>query len=285
MILRPHAEADAFLAVARPILEPREAEVALLLGVALRLATGHPVGDGLPYLATVSDEGRVVACAVRTPPYGLILDVDPPDDRPIETVVEDLAVRRTRLPGVHARTGVAERFAEAWCRRPGDRAEISRRLRSYVLTEVIPPPTGTPGRLRAAERSDRATLVDWAREFIEEAIPDEPRQDPVATVDRMLNERALFVWDNGGPVSMAATTRPMPKGASISVVYTPEDQRGQGYASACVAALSQRVLDSGKAYCTLYTDLANPTSNAIYQRIGYQPLADFLDVRFTPVSD
>jgi len=72
----------------------------------------------------------------------------------------------------------------------------------------------------------------------------------------------------------------MPRGISVGLVYTPIDRRGQGYASACVAELSQKMLDQGKAYCTLYTDLSNPVSNAIYQRIGYRPFADFLDIRF-----
>jgi predicted GNAT family acetyltransferase len=83
-------------------------------------------------------------------------------------------------------------------------------------------------------------------------------------------------------VSMAAASRPTPNGCSISLVYTPPERRRLGYASGCVAELSQRLLDSGKSFCTLFADLDNPTSNAIYQRMGFQPLADFREIRFAP---
>jgi predicted GNAT family acetyltransferase len=79
---------------------------------------------------------------------------------------------------------------------------------------------------------------------------------------------------------MAAVSRPTPNGISVSLVYTPPEKRGNGYASACVAALSQRQLDAGKRFCTLFTDLSNSTSNALYQRVGYRPLAEFVEIRF-----
>ena len=73
---------------------------------------------------------------------------------------------------------------------------------------------------------------------------------------------------------MAGSSRGTPNGATISAVYTPPEHRGNGYASACVAALSQWLLDDGKHFCTLYTDLSNPTSNKIYQNVGYHRIAD-----------
>jgi predicted GNAT family acetyltransferase len=65
-----------------------------------------------------------------------------------------------------------------------------------------------------------------------------------------------------------------PSGMRVSWVYTPPEQRGHGYASALVAALTEQLLAAGNRCCFLYTDLANPTSNGIYQRIGYQPVCD-----------
>jgi predicted GNAT family acetyltransferase len=114
-------------------------------------------------------------------------------------------------------------------------------------------------------------------------VPNGPKPDVRATVERAIEDQALLVWDDGGVVSMCARSRPTPHGASISLVYTPPTLRGRGYASACVAEQSARILDSGRTFCTLFTDLANPTSNAIYQRIGYQPLADFRDICFSPM--
>jgi uncharacterized protein len=80
--------------------------------------------------------------------------------------------------------------------------------------------------------------------------------------------------------TMAASTRPTRNGITVNNVYTPPHQRKKGYASACVAALSQKQLDSGYKYCCLFTDLANPTSNQIYMDIGYQPVCDFGEHKF-----
>jgi predicted GNAT family acetyltransferase len=66
----------------------------------------------------------------------------------------------------------------------------------------------------------------------------------------------------------------------IGPVYTPPDYRGRGYASACTAALSQQMLYAGYQYCFLYTDLSNPTSNRIYQNIGYELVCDIDSYRF-----
>jgi predicted GNAT family acetyltransferase len=100
----------------------------------------------------------------------------------------------------------------------------------------------------------------------------------------MIEEGRLFFWDDSGPVSMAGLTRPTPHGISVSFVYTPPELRGRGYASAVVGRLSQRCLEEGRDFCTLYTDLSNPTSNSIYQRIGYRALADVTDLHFTDVK-
>ena len=153
------------------------------------------------------------------------------------------------------------------------------RQRLYRLTAVTPP-VGVRGQARWAEATDVELLVRWAGAFNAEAIPGSPPGDTTALVARHLAARTLLVWDNEGPVSMAASTRSTPHGGSVSLVYTPPEKRGHGYASACVAAFTQRILDSGKQFCTLFTDLANPTSNRIYQRMGYRPLAEFLEIRF-----
>ena len=91
---------------------------------------------------------------------------------------------------------------------------------------------------------------------------------------------AFLLWDDRGPVSTAMWTRPTPNGVTINGVYAPGARRSRGYASACVAALSQRMLDEGREFCCLYTDLSNPTSNDIYLSIGYQPVCDSDDYLF-----
>ncbi len=86
--------------------------------------------------------------------------------------------------------------------------------------------------------------------------------------------RTLYLWEDGDVVSLAGIGSPTPHGVRVGPVYTPPDRRGRGYASALVAGISQAALDAGRTFCFLFTDLANPTSNHIYETIGYRPVRD-----------
>ncbi len=274
-------DAAAFLDVAGPRLLAREAENALLLGVAAAVRDGRRYGPEPPFLACVVAGGAVTAAAVRTPPYNLLLSrATRPDWEPIAA---HLAAVGAALPGVNAEQDVALDFAEWWSAARGVGHEVAMRQRLYRLTAVAQP-VAVPGRARPAEAADARLLSAWVDAFSVEAIPGSPAGDAAALVARCVAAGALLVWDDGKPVSMAAATRSTPHGGSISLVYTPPDKRRRGYASACVASLSQRLLDSGKSFCTLFTDVANPTSNRIYHRMGYEPLADCLEIRFTDSS-
>jgi predicted GNAT family acetyltransferase len=92
--------------------------------------------------------------------------------------------------------------------------------------------------------------------------------------------RGLYVWEDQEPVSMVGYAGPTPNGIRVSAVYTPPERRNRGYASAGVAALSQMLLDGGRRFCFLFTDLANPTSNRIYQQIGYRAVCDVDECKF-----
>jgi predicted GNAT family acetyltransferase len=147
-------------------------------------------------------------------------------------------------------------------------------LRLFRL-ETVRPPAPVPGRLREALPQDRDLLVEWSAAFMAEALPDEPG-DPAAPIDLRLGRPGLvWIWEDGGiPVSTAHRTEPALGVVRVANVYTPPELRGRGYASACVAGLSQDALDHGVIHCALYTDLSNPTSNKIYQAIGYEPVGD-----------
>ena len=122
----------------------------------------------------------------------------------------------------------------------------------------------------------------WGRAFYHDCFGDTESPMDLGMITRnMLKDRALYFWTDPDPVSMAATTRPTVNGISISYVYTPPELRRKGYASAIVASVSQLMLDKGRKFCTLYTDQSNPTSNSIYQKIGYKPVADVVEVIFS----
>lgn len=265
--------ADAFLARAESWLLRAEAEHNLLLGLAHRLRASTEGYEPPIYLATVEDTDGVVGCAFRTPPFKLGLTRIPAGALP--ALVDDVAAVYASLPAVLGPEPEAHRVAELWAERKGIRAHPGMRQRIFQLERVIWPERPATGRLRVAEPEDRERVEHWIQAFSAEA--GTPMRGIGRMAEERIRERAIFLWEDVQPCSMAAWAGQSPNGVRIGYVYTPPELRGRGYASACVAEASQRALDAGRRFCFLYTDLANPTSNSIYQRIGYQPVCDVVD--------
>ena len=106
-----------------------------------------------------------------------------------------------------------------------------------------------------------------------------------SNAQQYIKDGQLYIWDDGGPVSIATETRPIRNGTTISTVYTPSEHRGKGYATSCVWSLTKKLLSGRYSFCSLYTDLSNPTSNSIYTKIGYVPLGDALSFDFAPPTN
>jgi predicted GNAT family acetyltransferase len=280
-MLTRHASAAGFLAAARPALEIEEAANNLILGLPLRILAQPDLVTTPPYFATVTVEGALRAAAVMTPPYNVIVwAAQSGAEEELGLIADDLLNDRWPVPGVGARVPTAEEFCEAWKARAGARVSLTGHRRIYRLDRVVAP-VWPPGEARLAEPADTALIAAWMEGFYRDAGIREPHE----TWESMARKRAqagdVLLWTLGGaPVSMAARSRVLPRGAVVSLVYTPAELRGHGYASAVVAALSQRLLDAGHQYCALYTDLANPTSNSIYQKIGYAPVSDAVEYAF-----
>ena len=279
------ATLHAFLERAGAFLLGDEACHNVLLGAPAALAARGGTPAPPPYLAVALDAGLVVAAALMTPPFRLILSRT---DRPqaLAAIARSLQATRMRPPGVHGPVPVGEQFARAWRELTGQRYEQGLAQRIYRL-ERVRPVDGVPGRFRQAQEADRPMLIRWVRAFLEEAFgEDRPPADPEQMVERRLKGPAegLYLWDDGGPRALAGFAGPTSNGIRVGPVYTPPEHRNRGYASACVAALSQLLLDRGRRFCVLYADTANPTSNRIYERIGYEPVCDVVDYRFRPTS-
>jgi hypothetical protein len=125
--------------------------------------------------------------------------------------------------------------------------------------------------------SDEKLVWEWMAGFVRDVGVSAP---PTGFVQSLLDERKLFFWDDDGPRCMVAAGRDSPHGACITTVYTPREHRRSGYATAAVAAISRNLLNAGKHFCCLYTDLSNPTSNSIYAKIGYEPVRDDVELVF-----
>jgi predicted GNAT family acetyltransferase len=177
------------------------------------------------------------------------------------------------LPGVVGPEQAAERFASMWGARSGRPAVLRMAEMVYALAQVIRP-AFCRGELREAEQRDGPILADWMVAFAKETGVD-AIADGVAFVRGKISARQLFVWEDGAPVSMVAWGGRTAHGTRVQYVYTPPSQRKKGYASAAVAALSERLLAEGSPRCFLFTNAANPTSNKIYQALGYEFVCHF----------
>jgi uncharacterized protein len=275
MRLTRHENADDFLARAGDFLAAREAEHNLILGIGSRLLR-EPLLYGEPaYLVTVEDEGKVVGVTMRTPPHNLILsEID--DENAIPLLLEDARAAFGTLPGVVGPKAPAAEFAELWQEATGGDARVEIEQRCF-RAEQVTPPENVAGAMRDYETRDRDVAVRWMDAFVAEALHGPEPESAEAFVDRRSDDpdAGLVLWeDDGEPVSFAGFGGRTPNGIRVGPVYTPPELRGRGYASALTAAITQRLLDEGMRFCFLFTDLANPTSNSIYQRIGYRPVGD-----------
>jgi predicted GNAT family acetyltransferase len=275
--LRRFREVGAFLDAAGDFLVAREAEHNLIFGICWSLRE-TPERYGEPYLAVVERGETVVAAAIQTPPFRLVLsEIDDPNV--IEAIVEDVLDRE--LPGVAGPAEQTAAFAQAWNARGGPTATLHMSERIYRLTAVRPP-RPVAGRFRMATAADRKLAIHWTEGFMRDAFGEVDPAEVAADVDRWLARRGrtLYLWEDGALVSMCGVGGQTPNGIRIGPVYTPPALRGRGYASALVAAVSQAELDAGRRFCFLFTDQANPTANHIYQVIGYEPIRDVDAYRF-----
>jgi uncharacterized protein len=277
-------DAAAFLSEAEELLLADEARHNLILGIA---GTVRDSPDIYPLRSfwLARHGSRVVGAAMRTPPYNLIL-ARPASPAALAALAEAVS---DELPGVVGSVPESEEFAELWAARAGVRARTNMRQGVYAL-EQVEPPLPAPGSPRVATADDRELVLRWWIAFGEEVLHEggPGRENAAAMVDHRLASPAsgIILWeDEGEPVSLAGWGGRTPNGIRIGPVYTPPELRGRGYATALTAELSQRLLDGrlfdgGRRFCFLYTDLANPTSNAIYERIGYRRVAESAEVVF-----
>ncbi|PYC66661.1 GNAT family N-acetyltransferase [Streptomyces tateyamensis] len=261
-------------------LRGRPVENTVLLTLTHQLAAGGAAG-GDPALGPRFGWWRpgpgepVAGACLQTPPQPIRLGTMPP------AAAVQLA-DTLPWPELAGAGGPADRtraFAQRWSERTGAAVTVNQEQRLFRLGGLTAP-TEVPGRLRRGTEADAELLVDWFARFAS-AVDFAPRDVP-GIIARRLGSDDLHLWEYpaGRPVSMAGLSPVLAGMTRIGPVYTPEDQRGRGYASAVTAAVSALGRERGAREVLLFTDLANPTSNSIYQKLGYRPVDDSVILDF-----
>jgi predicted GNAT family acetyltransferase len=230
------------------------------------------------YEDTQVDPAPILGAVFRTPPYELLLAQVPEPTMP--ELVDALRAASVNVPGVAGEAGTVDHFAELWTGGAGVAPAMRQRL--YQLGTLRPPSPPPPGEAHLAEPADLVLVANWYAAFQREAGAVPVDVEPIAR--ETIEQRLVWLWRNsaGAPVSLAARTQVVAGVARIGPVYTPPAGRRRGYAAAVTAACTEAALRAGASDVVLYTDLANPIPNKIYQRLGYLPKHDHHVVHFDP---
>jgi RimJ/RimL family protein N-acetyltransferase len=267
MIVRRYDTALAFLDAVGPTLRHRPVIHQVLLGIAHN-AVREPdrYGPGALFYG-VDHAGVPCGAALQTPPWAVQLS-DAPTDA-VRALAHAFAAEHA-IDAVSGPDDAPAEFASVYARERGTSFALAKTLGTFELRTVAPVPAA-PGRRSLARDEHAAVLQSWLEAFHAEAMPQDPAMRPDAGMRAAAGGRAHLWLDAGDrPVAFAVNNRDVEGWASIGPVYTPPAERGRGYATSLVAAVSRYLLAQGRPGCTLFTDLANPTSNAIYERIGYR---------------
>ena len=255
---------NEFYDIAFPFLLKKEVENGLQLSILNSLKKNiERYGEEPPVLCTVNEGDDIKLVSLRTPPYNQILSYTDKLET-IDILVNALIIRNDILPGVLGFKEGVERFTNLWCEKMGLKSQITMNERLYSLKKVVEETLGNNKFIKA--------LPDRSLEMIERSLKHF-RKD--------IHEGSMFLlFDNDLPVSMARRSGKSVNGIAVNLVYTPPSLRRNGYATECVAKLSNLLLEEGNKFCFLFTDLSNPTSNSIYQKIGYRPIIDVDEYHF-----
>jgi predicted GNAT family acetyltransferase len=274
-------DVDDFLARAGDFLRSRPALHTMPLSVTEKLRTLGTAAYGarVPVFGRLERAGKVHATFYRFASRSMSVTSLTPEEA--DTLAAHLAALGHALPSVTADHSTATAFAEAWQRRTGATPTLRVQLHLYRLGTLTPPEPVPAGRGRPAGEEDHEHLMRWCREFAADT-GEAVTIDAGSWASTKFAEKRYTFWEtpDGAPVSMAGVNPMVGGQVRVDPVYTPARLRGRGYAGAVTVEVSRAALTAGAADVVLFTNAANPTSNALYQRIGYRPVTDFASYDF-----
>jgi predicted GNAT family acetyltransferase len=281
--LAPDDDLGRFADLARPLLRGLgTVEHGLHLGVIGQIEAGFYDDHRL---WTVREGSDVVGVVLRTAPYPYAVALRP--DRSTTALAQAIVGAGLEVGDLTGASPVVEPLAIAWARLVG--GEATRLMAMHLLrcVELVPPTQPPPGGCRKASVEDLEVVLAFHGAFVREALPNESQdeEERAARVERRLRgEHGIHLWEDGEVVATAAIGMPAEGGERVAGVYTPPRSRGRGYASALVAAVTQDAFDRGCSFVQLNTDVDNPTSNAIYERLGYERVGEQATWRVAPAG-
>lgn len=280
MAAKFHEHIDEFWQATRDLYEADPVRHTTALTVALSEMNEPRQDAAAARLVTLQDGDQLLGAALQTPPSPMLLS-----GVPIEHISQLASEWHEVDPGLGGAMGpkdLTEAFAKEWSKVTGREAEVTCELRLYRLDELSVP--DVPGEARLGTADDIPLLAKYWLGFTRDTHTPEPddRTEAENAVARWLAlGQAPVLWElDGEPVALAMAKAPAAGMSRIGPVYTPPESRRHGYASAATAAAATWALSAGAGEVLLYTDLANPTSNSIYQQIGFRPVADYLELKF-----
>ncbi len=261
-----------------PILVKEEAKHNVILGIVNQL-TQNEIDPEKLFMCTVEDANQTSLIFLRTHPHNLLIAGKPDQTEAISIAVNQFAEDGLVFPGITGEKSLADLFAEKWKQVTGIEGYVGIKQGIYKLTKLNPIKSMT-GYLRQAVKEDAPLVAEWIKAFTEYTMDNLTFEECQLRANDYIKQQSLYLWiDQNQPVSMVKWARPTKKGIVVSLVYTPDAERGKGYASSSVHTFSKQLLDKYQ-FCSLYTDLMNPTSNSIYQKIGYEWVCESIMIQF-----
>jgi uncharacterized protein len=272
--IQTDSNAQDFLNNAGYFLYKNEALNSSLIGVCGNIISNFENHQSSPVFLRVIKNQEVVTAAILVHSKNLL--ITSATEEQLKVIADYLNGENLKLPGIWGPLKEAEAFSAIWEKQTGKKSKLGMNQKIFKI-EKVSMPNNVPGILRNANSDELGLISNWFNEFSHEAMLSYERK-PLAKIrahaETLIKNRLYFVWENdGAPVAMAYTGRPTLNGLGISAVYSPVEQRKKGYASALVSSLSQKIIDSGKKFCVLFSNAENLTSNRIYQRMGYEEVS------------
>lgn len=275
-----YTDADTFNAVVEPHILKQEDVFSLFFGVLQAIRQGKYEN---PFMATIEVEGSILAIVQMTPPHpiNLILVDESRKEEIIRYLVKQLISNSIDIPGIISLKLWARAFADQWTAVTGKKQLLLMEQGLYRLDKENDMLEMSPGSWRLANDADCPLIENWFSLFEEDAkLPKSPVESVKKKVASFVEDQEVFLWEHEGKtVSMMKKARPTKNGVTVSLVFTPKEERKKGYARTMVMQGSKELLKNYQ-FCVLYTDLLNPTSNKIYQEIGYKKIADSVHIGF-----